>query len=182
MNIFNEFTKCLYIYIEIFIYIYLSISLSIYLSIYHSIYHLSSAIWGSFEITEQFLRELITQKICHSNKKHDKNIFKIFIVAQLHLSPFSPPLLSPALPATRSHIQSSSLLSFSMGPLYMFLDLTLPLPSPIIPLLSPFWALSPCSLFPCLWSIFITCLFFWLGSTYRGDRMVFVFYHLAYFT
>ena len=31
-------------------------------------------------------------------------------------------------------------------------------------------------------SLVLFCLFCWLGSTYRWDHMVFVFYHLAYFT
>ena len=65
-----------------------------------------------------------------------KSLFKFylfFIVVQLQLSPF-PPLLSPALPTPTSHTQSSpTLLTLSMGPSYMFLDLTLHLLSPIIP-------------------------------------------------
>ena len=65
------------------------------------------------------------------------------IVVQLQLSPFFPPLLSLALPTPTSHIQSSSpSLSLSMGPLYIFLDLTLPLLSPVIPLSPPLWSLS----------------------------------------
>ena len=39
----------------------------------------------------------------------------------------------------------------SMGPLSMFLDLTLPLLSPVTPLPPPLCSLSLCSLFPCLW-------------------------------
>ena len=48
----------------------------------------------------------------------------------------------------------STLLSITMGPLYLFLDLTLPLLSPVIPLLPPLWSLSVCSLFPSLWFYF----------------------------
>ena len=77
--------------------------------------------------------------------------FLIFIV-QLELFPFFPHCsLLPCPPP--SHTQSPSL-SLSMGPLYMFLDLTLPLVSPIISLPHPLWLLSDCSLFPCLWFCF----------------------------
>ena len=63
------------------------------------------------------------------------NVF--FIVSQVQLSPFCPhdsPLLRP--PPTFQFL-SSPLSSLPMGPLYMFLDLTLPLLSPIILLPSP---------------------------------------------
>ena len=47
--------------------------------------------------------------------------------------PHFPPLLSPALPTPTSYPQFSPPLALSMGPSYMFLDLTLPLLSPNIP-------------------------------------------------
>ena len=60
-----------------------------------------------------------------------------------HISPITlpspthppPPTLNPPPP-----------LSLSMAPLYLFLDLTLPLLSPISPLPPPLWSLSVCSL------------------------------------
>ena len=43
--------------------------------------------------------------------------------------------------------------------------------SPNIPLPTPFWLLSVCSLFQCLW-LYFACLFVcWLSSTYRWDHM-----------
>ena len=71
------------------------------------------------------------------------NFFIFFLFCFLFLflfnysCPHCPPLLSSALPTPISHIQSSHPpLSLLMGLLYMFLDLTLPLLSPIT-LLSP---------------------------------------------
>ena len=90
------------------------------------------------------------------------------------------PLPCPAQPPF-PHSVFPSPLSLSMGPLYMFLDLTLPLLSLVTPS-PPLWSLLVCSLFPCLWFYFASCLFCWLGSTYRWDHMVFVFHRLAYFT
>ena len=65
---------------------------------------------------------------------------------------FLPPLLSPALPTPTSYIPSSlTLLSLSVGPLYMFLDDL----SPSFPQYPPTpCLLSFCSLFPCLWFYF----------------------------
>ena len=63
-----------------------------------------------------------------------------------HVSPIS--LLCPTQPPPP--IFSPPPLSLSVGPLHMFLDLTLPLLSTLIPLPTPFWLLSVCSLFPCL--------------------------------
>ena len=75
---------------------------------------------------------------------HFKKIY--FIVVQLQLSPFShySPLSYP-LPHS---ILPPPLLSMSMGPSYIFLDLTLPPFSPVTPLLSPL--VTVCSLFPSL--------------------------------
>ena len=84
-------------------------------------------------------------------------------------------------------------LALSMDPLYMFLDDRSPsflcYPSPTSPLVTV--SLFLClyvfifyvsSLFLCLWYILLTCLFSWLGSTYRWNHMAFVFHCLAYFT
>ena len=60
-------------------------------------------------------------------------------------------------PPPTSHIQSSLPLSLCIGPLYMFLDLTLPLLYPVIPLSPPLWQLLVCPLFHCLWFYF-ACL------------------------
>ena len=62
-----------------------------------------------------------------------------------------PPLLSSALPAPTSHIQSYHPHCLCPWVLYMFLDFTLPLLSPLIILPPLLWSLSVCSLFPCLW-------------------------------
>ena len=58
-------------------------------------------------------------------------------------------------------------------------------PFPFFPPIShpplPLWPLSVLY-FHVFRSLLFTCLFYWLGSTYMWDYMVFVFYHLAYFT
>ena len=83
--------------------------------------------------------------------------FLIFYCCSITVVPIFSPFLSPALPTPIFHIQSSllPLMSLSMGPLYMLLDLTLLLLSPVIPPLAPpLWSLSVCSLFVCLWFYF----------------------------
>ena len=69
----------------------------------------------------------------------------IFSVVQLQLSLY-PPYYSPLpyrSPTSDSHSSlSPNPLSVSMGPLYMFLDLTLPLLCPVIPLPSPLLTVS----------------------------------------
>ena len=107
--------------------------------------------------------------------------FSFFYCCSITVVPIFLPLLSLAL-STTSHIQSSPPLSLSMSPLYMFLDLPLPLLFTIIPLLPPLWSLSVCFLFSVSGSILLMCLFCWLASTYGWDHVVFVFHHLAYFT
>ena len=84
-------------------------------------------------------------------------IFLIFLL----LFNYSCPHFSITLPCpTHPHLPHSIFppLSLSMEPLHMFLDLTLPLLSPIISLTPPFWSLLVYSLFPCLWFCF-ACLF-----------------------
>ena len=71
-------------------------------------------------------------------------------------------------------------LSMPTSPLFMFLCLTLPLLSPIIPLLPVTHSFF--LYFIVSGSILLISLFCWLGSTYRWDHMVFVFHCLAYFT
>ena len=77
-----------------------------------------------------------------------------FIVDQLQLSPFPPNYPPLSYPTPHTHSILPSLLSLFIGPLSMFLDLTLPLLSPITSLAPPLWSLSVCSLFPCLWFYF----------------------------
>ena len=80
--------------------------------------------------------------------------FWFFYCCSIKVVPISHYSPLPYPPHT-SHIQPSPfLLSVSMGPLYMFFDLTLPLFSPVTPLPSPLLLLSVCSLFPCLWFYF----------------------------
>ena len=69
--------------------------------------------------------------------------------------PHFPPLLSPALPTTTSHIQSSSHpVSLSMGPLYTFLDN----PSPSLPRYLSHPSFQLVSLFFISMSLVIFCL------------------------
>ena len=78
--------------------------------------------------------------------------FLFFLFLFNYSCPHCPPLLSSALPTPISHIQSSHPpLSLLMGLLYMFLDLTLPLFSPITLFSRPLWVLSICS---CVWFCF----------------------------
>ena len=77
-----------------------------------------------------------------------------------------------------SHIQSSSPTPTHHCPCLWILytcPLTLPLLSPVSPLPPPLWSLSVCSLFLCLWFCFAH-LFCWLGSTYRGDHIWYLFF------
>ena len=81
-------------------------------------------------------------------------LFKNFLVLLSYNCPHFPPITLPCPthppPPTFNSPTTPTLLSFSMGSLYMFLHLTFPLLSPIIPLPSLLWSLSVCSLFPCL--------------------------------
>ena len=109
--------------------------------------------------------------------------FNFFIVAKLQLSPFPTPHCFPLpCPPSLSHIQSALSLSLSIGPLYMFLDLTLPLLSPVTLLFSPLWSQAVILYFHVSGSVLLACLFYWLGSTYKWDHMVFVFHCRVYFT
>ena len=107
------------------------------------------------------------------------SVFNILIVFLLQFSQFFPiALFYPAQPLLPQSIPT--LLSMSMGALYMFLDQTLPLLSPVILLHPPPWLLSVCSLFPCLWFYF-ACLFVLFTRFHlQVDHMIFVFFHLAY--
>ena len=60
--------------------------------------------------------------------------FLNFLLLFNYTCPHFPPLLSPALPSSTFHIQFSPqpLLSLSMGPVYIFLDLLFPLLSPLL--------------------------------------------------
>ena len=89
-----------------------------------------------------------------------------------------PPTIPPALPIPTSYPRSYPALTLSMSPLSMFLDDPSPF-SPLSLLTSP---LVTVSLFFISMSLVISCLFCWLGFTYRWDHMVLVFHRLAYFT
>ena len=80
------------------------------------------------------------------------------------VSIFLPPL-SSTLSTPTFDPQSFPPLALSIGPLYMFLDLTLPLLSPNIPL--PTGLCQFVLYFHVSVSIVLTCLFCRLGSTYR---------------
>ena len=77
-----------------------------------------------------------------STEPHQSELFFLvffffLIVIQLQLSPFFPHYSSWPYRPPISHIQCCSFLSLSMGPLYMILDLTLPLLSLLPHLLPP---------------------------------------------
>ena len=66
--------------------------------------------------------------------------------------------------------------------LYTCPSMTLPLLSPVIPLPYPSGYCQFVLYFNVSGNILLTCLFCWLGSTYRWDHTVFVYHCLAYFT
>ena len=101
------------------------------------------------------------------------SVFKYNFYSSVTLVPIFLPLVSPVLPTTNFHIQPSQPhLSLSMGLLYMFLDLTLPLLSPVIRLPCPSGHYQFVLNFHVSGYILLTCLFWWLGSTYLWDYMV----------
>ena len=106
--------------------------------------------------------------------------FSFTFVVQLYLSPFSPITLPCPTQPPSPTFNPSCLLSLSMGPLHMFLDLTLPLLSPVIPLSPPLCSLPVCSLFPCLWFYFGS-LFVLLIRFHLQVRSYGIFHHMAYF-
>ena len=110
--------------------------------------------------------------------------FSLFYCSITVVSIF-PSLLSPALPTL--HLPHSILLPSCLYSWVLY-TCSLTWPFPFFPPLSS----SPLPSGPCQFdlyshvsgSILLTCLFCWLGSTYRWDHMVFevfVFHHLAYF-
>ena len=105
----------------------------------------------------------------------------LFLIVVLQLSPFfpysSPLLATPHLPHS-----IYPMLSLSTGPLYNFLDLLCPLLSSVnpAPVLSGYCQFV--LYFHVSGSVLLSCLFCWLGSTYRWNHTVFVFHCLAYFT
>ena len=110
------------------------------------------------EIIEQFSNHDVMSMLYQVHLSYFVSvvIFKnFFIVVQLQLSLVFPHYSPLPYPPPKSYIQSSpDPLSLSLGPLYIFLALTLPLLSPTKALRAPFWSLSVCSLFPCLWFYF----------------------------
>ena len=105
--------------------------------------------------------------------------FKIFYCLCYCSCPTFPPFAPCHKASPHFHTETSH---HSTCPRVMHMFLTNPFPSSVSPHFPPpLWSLSACSLFPCLW-FSVARLFCWLGSTYRWDYMVFVFYHLAYFS
>ena len=111
----------------------------------------------------------------------NNSLFCLFVfIVQVQLSPFSChhfPLPHPPPPPCLNPTP----LCLCLWVLYTYSLATLLLLSPVMPLLFPLWLLSVCSYFNVSGYILLTCLFCWLGSTYRWDHMVFVFHCLAYF-
>ena len=108
-------------------------------------------------------------------------IFPFFIVVQVQLSPFSCHYFPPPHVPPLSTLNLTPLALF-MSPLYTFLNLTLSLLSPIIPLPTSSSYHEFVLHFNVSSYILLAYLFCWLGSTYRWEHIVFVFFHLAYFT
>ena len=97
----------------------------------------------------------------------------VFKCSCLHFLPSILP--TPPIPTSLS--PSYPPLALSMCPLYMFLDD----PYPLFPSHLPSGQ-GHCVYFNDSGYILFACLFYWLGSTYRWDHVVFVFHLLAYFT
>ena len=106
----------------------------------------------------------------------DSSLFVLSCCSVTVVPPFSP-LLSSTNPPPAPTV-SPLPLSVPVSPLFMFLNLLLPLLTPVIPV--P-WSLSVLY-FHVSGSILLVCLFCWLDSTYRWDHMVFVFYCPVYYT
>ena len=103
----------------------------------------------------QKLYEPCTFRIFFLNTTYAFILFYYFILLFLLLFKYICLHFPPHLSSTpTSHPQSYPLLALSMGPLYMFLCLTLSLLSLIIPFPSPPWSLSVCSSFLSLWFYF----------------------------
>ena len=97
--------------------------------------------------------------------------------------PIFPLLLSSDLPTSTSHIQSSSYpIVFVHGPFIHVPWQPILLLSPVTPFPLPSGHCQFVLYFHVSGSNLLAYLFCWLGSTYRWDHMVFVPYHLAYFT
>ena len=94
-----------------------------------------------------------------------------YFIVELHF-PHFPPLFSHILPTPPPTFNPPpTLLSLSMGLLSKFLDNC----SPFFPVIALPSAYSQFVLyFHVSGSMLLTCLFCWLGSTYRWDHMVFV--------
>ena len=127
------------------------------------------------------------QYLGHSyNKKsgfiYNSNLLKhlYFIKIFLLFFSYSCPYFTPtALPCPIQSLLPKTIptpLSLSMGPLYMFLNLTLP----VSPFPSGYCQSGPC--FHACGFISLLSLFCLLDSSYRWDHMVSVFHCLAYLT
>ena len=114
-------------------------------------------------------------KIIISFLKCILSIIKIFLLLFNYSCLRFPPINLP-LPYTtpNSHIQSSPSPCLCPWVVYKFLDLIIPLLSPVILFPPPLWLLSILYVHVFV-SVLLTCLFCWLGSTYRWDHMIFVF-------
>ena len=113
-------------------------------------------------------------------RKWNSNLFLFFYCSSscLHFHPTTCSLPHPSPPPTLEPTPFGFVpMSFIHVPWWSF---------PYYPLLSFSPLLSGyCQFVPFFnvsGRILLACLLCWLGSTYRWDRMVFVFHHLAYFT
>ena len=106
--------------------------------------------------------------------------FIFFIVVQVQLPPFPP--TTPPTPALPTSPLDPSSLWLCPYVLYTCSLMTLPPFPTIIPSHIFFGYCQFVLYFNVSDYIFLACFFSWLGSTYRGDHMVFVLHHLAYFT
>ena len=145
----------------------------------------TSHTWKSFswhcnrgpELNSHFFFKFL-KKILFIYLKKILFIFKelLFNYSSSHFPPYCslpyPPPLSKFNPHSRS------------PPPIVFVHESWPIPffTPLSPSLVPSGHCQIVHFFYVTGFILLACLFCWLGSTYRWDYMVFVFYHLVYIT
>ena len=134
------------------------------------------------KLKKSVLWENIDDKVGKNDHILPFHLFSHFLLLFNYSCPHYPPitLLHPIYPHLTLSVLSHSVV-FVRG---SFIHVPLS-PFPFFPLLSPSNLPSGHCQFVLYFhvsgSILLTCLFCWLGSTYRWDHIVFVFYHLAYF-